>query len=91
MAEQAQDTSGWIIANNWLQTAINAVVTVTDSKYKAQAATEAAKVQASIDTNTAKTAAQEEKANNTVRNVLIVTGGVLGLILAYGVARKILK
>ena len=91
MAEQAQDTSGWIIANNWLQTAINAVVTVTDSKYKAQAAKEAAKVQASIDTNTAKTAAQEEKANNTVRNVLIVTGGVLGLILAYGVARKILK
>lgn len=90
MAEQ-QTTSGWQIANDWLQTAINAAVTLTDSKYKAQAAKEAAKVQASIDTNTAKTAAQEEKSVNLVRNVLIVVGGTLGLILAYGVARKILK
>lgn len=90
MAEQ-QETSGWTIANNWLQTAINAVVTITDSKYKAQAAKEAAKVQASIDTSTAKTAAQEERSTNMVRNILIVVGGTLGLILAYGVARKLLK
>lgn len=89
--QQQQETSGWVVANNWLQTAINAVVTITDSRYKAQAAKEAAKVQASIDTSTAKTAAQEERSTNMVRNILIVVGGTLGLILAYGVARKLLK
>lgn len=77
--------------SNWLQTAIDAYTTVTQTKYAAQAAKEAAKVQSSIETSTAKTAAQQEKSNNMVRNVLLVVGGSLGLILAFGVAKKLLK
>ena len=77
--------------SDWLQTAIDAYTTITKTRYNAQAAKEAAKVQSSIETSTAKTAAQEEKSTLLVRNVLLVLGGSLGLILLFGVAKKALK
>ena len=77
--------------SDWLQTAIDAYTTITQTRYNAQAAKEAAKVQSSIQTSTAKTAAQEEKSTLLVRNVLLVLGGSLGLILLFGVAKKALK
>lgn len=78
-------------AGSWLQTAINGAVTLLDSNYKYQAAKEAAKVQGSIETSTAQTAAQQTKSNNMIKNVLLIVGGTLGLFLVYGVARKVLK
>ena len=44
-----------------------------------------------INQNTAQAAAQQEKSNNMVKNILLVLGGSLGLILAYGLAKKALK
>lgn len=87
----AQETSWTETATAWLNNAINGAVVLLDSKYKAQAAKEAAKVQSSIETSTAQTAAQQAQSTNVVRNVLLVVGGTLGLILAFGVAKKVLK
>lgn len=77
--------------SDWLQTAIDAYTTITQTRYNAQAAKEAAKVQSSIETSTAQTAAQQEKSTLLVRNVLLVLGGSLGLILLFGIAKKALK
>lgn len=87
----AQQTTWTETANSWLQTAINGAVVLLDSNYKYKAEKEAAKVQTSIENNTAKTAAQQAQSNNMVRNVLLVVGGTLGLLLAFGVAKKVLK
>lgn len=76
---------------NVLNNAINAVAVITGSKYQAQTAKESAKVQDAINQNTAQAAAQQEKSNNMVKNILLVLGGSLGLILAYGLAKKALK
>lgn len=87
-----QQTTSWTdTANSWLNTALNSAVILLDANYKYKTAKEAAKVQSSIDTSTAETAAQQEKANNMIKNVFWVVGGTLGLLLAYGVAKKVLK
>ena len=86
-----QETSWTDTANSWLNTAINSAVVLLDANYKYKTAKEAAKVQSSIDTSTAQTAAQQEKAQNIIKNVFWVVGGTLGLLLAYGVAKKVLK
>ena len=87
----AQNTTWADTANSWLQTAINGAVVLLDGNYKYKTEKEAAKVQSSIESNTAKTAAQEAQSNNMVRNVLLVVGGTLGLLLVFGVAKKVLK
>jgi len=79
------------ITADWLNNAINGVVTIVDAKYGARAAKESAALQASINESTAQTAAQQASNNNMVRNVLLVVGGTLGLILVYGVAKKALR
>lgn len=87
-----QQTTSWTdTANSWLNTALNSAVILLDANYKYKTAKEAAKVQSSIDTSTAETAAQQEKTNNMIKNVFWVVGGTLGLLLAYGVAKKVLK
>ena len=87
----AQETSLADTGSNWLNAAINGAVVLLDSNYKLRAAKEAAKVQSSIESSTAQTAAQQEKSNNMTKNILLVVGGTLGLILAFGVAKKLLK
>jgi len=87
----ANETSWTDTANSWLQTAINGAVVLLDSNYKYKAEKEAAKVQSSIEKNTTETAAQQAQSTNMVRNVLLVVGGTLGLLLAFGVAKKVLK
>ena len=87
----AQENTIADTANSWLQTAINGAVVLLDSNYRYRAEKEAAKLQNSIEKNTTETAAQQAQSNNMVRNVLLVVGGTLGLILAFGVAKKVLK
>lgn len=87
----AQETSWADTASNWLNTAINGAVVLLDSNYKLRAAKEAAKVQSSIEESTAQTAAQQERQTNVAKNVILVVGSTLGLILAFGVAKKLLK
>lgn len=87
----ANETTWTDTANSWLQTAINGAVVLLDSNYKYKAEKEAAKVQSSIETSTTQTAAQQAQSTNMVRNVLLIVGGTLGLILAFGVAKKVLK
>ena len=87
----ANETTWQNTANSWLQTAINGAVVLLGENYRYKTEKEAAKVQSSIDTNTAQTAAQQAQSNNMVKNVLLVVGGTLGLLLAFGVAKKVLK
>lgn len=74
-----------------LNNAINAVTVVTSSKYQQQTAKETARVQDSINQSTAQAAAQQEKSDNMTKNILLIFGGSLGLILIYGLAKKALK
>ena len=85
------ENTGWDNFTSLLNNAINAVTVITGSRYQAQTAKESAKVQDAINQNTAQAAAQQEKSNNMVKNILLVVGGSLGLILAYGLAKKALK
>ena len=86
-----ENTAAENTASSWLQTAINGAVVLLESNYRYKAEKEAAKLQSSIDKNTTETAAQQAQSNNMVRNVLLVVGGTLGLILAFGIAKKVLK
>ena len=91
MAENTNTSSWGDDITSILNNAINAVTVITGSKYQAQAAKESARVQDSINQSTAQSAAQQAQSNNMVRNILLVLGGSLGLILAYGLAKKALK
>lgn len=85
------EKSGWDIFADTLNTAIQGGVLVLNSKYQADANKEAAKVQAGIESTTAKTTAEQEKSNTIAKNIVLVVGATLGLVLVFGIAKKILK
>lgn len=77
--------------NDWLSQILQATTTITSSYFQGQAAKESAKVQAAVNESTLETDKQAKITANTTRNVLLIVGGTLGLILAYQTAKKLLK
>lgn len=79
----------------WLDRALSQAQDFVASYYNYQTAKEQAKLQAGIQNNTAQTSAQqqaqERASSNLVRNTLLIVGGTLGLILAFGFVKKALK
>lgn len=90
MAEQTNTTTA-----GWLERLIQPAQEFVASYYNYQTAKEQARLQAGISNNTAQTEAQQQAqataSTNLVRNVLLVVGGTLGLVLAFGLAKKALK
>lgn len=82
-------------SENWLTSAISTVQTLVAPYYEYKTEKEKAKLQNAIDTNTISTTqqtqAQTTLSNNMTRNVLLVVGGTLGLVLAFGILKKALK
>ena len=76
---------------SWLDNLIQATTTITASYFQSRADKEAAKVQASINENTLDADKQYKISATTTRNVLLIVGGTLGLLLAYKTAAKLLK
>lgn len=81
--------------SNWLVETLQEVKTWVAPYYDYRAEKEKAKLQTAIDTNTinqqAQTQAQATISNNTTKNILLVVGGTLGLVLAFGLLKKALK
>ena len=80
---------------SWLERIIQPAQEFVASYYNYQTTKEQAKLQAGIENNTAQTAAQtaaqQTASTNLVRNTLLIVGGTLGLILAFGFVKKALK
>ena len=80
---------------SWLELLIQPAQEFVASYYNYQTAKEQAKLQAGIDNNTAQTSAQQTAqataSANLVRNTLLIVGGTLGMILAFGFVKKALK
>ena len=74
---------------DYLQQAINGIVTLGSSYFKSRSEAEASKLQAA----TTASAIETDKAvsSNTTRNILLIVGGTLGLILVFSTAKKLLK
>lgn len=83
----AENTSFLDLLNN----AIEASKTITSSYFQGQADKESAKVQAAINESTQETDKQTKISANTTRNILLIVGGTLGLLLAFQTAKKLLK
>ena len=81
--------------DNWLVSALQEVQTWVAPYYAYKTEKEKAKLQTAIDTNTVTTSnqtqAQTAVSNNMTRNILLVVGGTLGLVLAFGILKKALK
>ena len=81
--------------SNWLVSALQQVQTIVAPYYEYKTEKEKAKLQTAIESNTisATQQAQTQSAisNNMTKNVLLVVGGTLGLILAFGFLKKALK
>ena len=87
MSENTTDNSILGLLNK----ALEATTTITSSYFQGQAAKESAKVQAAVNESTLETDKQAKISANTARNVLLIVGGTLGLILAFNTAKKLLK
>lgn len=81
--------------SNWLSETLQQVQTLVAPYYEYRAEKEKAKLQTAIDTNTVSTTQQTQAqtaiSNNMTRNILLVVGGTLGLVLAFGLLKKALK
>lgn len=82
-------------SENWLVGALQEVKTWVAPYYEYQTEKEKAKLQNAIDSNTISTTqqtqAQTTLLNNMTRNVILVVGATLGLVLAFGILKKSLK
>lgn len=78
-------------STSWVDTAIQAVQTIASQYYQGEAAKETAKVQASIEKSQIDANNTQKIQTNIVKNVLLVVGGTLGVLLVYKVAKNILK
>lgn len=80
---------------SWLNNALSTVQTIVAPYYEYRAEKEKAKLQTAIETNTVattqQTQAQATLSNNTAKNVILVVGATLGMILAFGLLKKALK
>ena len=74
-----------------LNNALKASETITASYFQGQAAKESAKVKAAINESTQETDNQTKLSANMTRNILLIVGGTLGLILVYQTAKRVLK
>lgn len=81
--------------SNWLSETIQQVTTLVAPYYEYKSEKEKAKLQSAIDSNTVSTTqqtqAQTTLSNNMTKNILLVVGGTLGLVLAFGLLKKALK
>ena len=81
--------------SNWLVETLQGVQTIVAPYYEYKAEKEKAKLQTAIETNTVSATQQAQTqttiSNNMTRNVLLVVGGTLGLVLAFSFLKKALK
>lgn len=74
---------------DYIQQAIDGLVTLGSSYFSSRSASEASKLQAATTASSIET--ERAISSNTTRNILIIVGGTLGLILAFSTAKKLLK
>lgn len=81
--------------SNWLVDALSIGKNYVDSYFNYQSTKEQAKLQSAIETNTLNKNAQEKAqttaSNNMTKNVILVIGATLGMVLAFSVLKKALK
>ena len=71
--------------------ALDATKTITATYFNTQAAKEAAKVQSAIQTSTIKNENNAKVTANTTKNILLIVGGTLGLLLLFQTAKKVMR
>lgn len=78
-------------SSNWFDKALDSVTTIASSYFTADAQKEQAEIQQSIAESTIETNKMNAITSNNAKNILLVIGGTIGVLLAYRMAVKILK